>query len=453
MTDFATEMTVMRLATQFSSHGGTVAEDITALLPRINWTHLLWLGRQHGVLLLLHEALKFSSLAAFCPEPIFAQLRAFHEVNQLRSLARAREICQLQDLFDQHAIPAIPVDSWTAAYCLYGHANWVELAPTIHYLVPVEMQTRTEALLEAALHPTKANPEQLIHVGQTPVILNRGLGKHPAASRLWSHPGTFMLGGRTFRRLTPEHWLLQHVEKNGDHQHDQLLQAWKIAGLTKALRAEMNESLMIEARAFGLEEQLLSAVEDSHHALQRPLPPFLSARFRPQKKAPVDTGTATDDVKSPGFNVPYLSTPPRVMDRMLALADIGPRDVVYDLGCGDGRFVIKAVKDFQARGVGIDLDPVRIAEAEALAAEAGVSERATFVCGDIFEANLTETTVLCLYLMPEFHPRIHEQLRREARPGLRIVSHDYIFPGWPPEKTEIIRVGLSKTSQIYLWKI
>lgn len=126
---------------------------------------------------------------------------------------------------------------------------------------------------------------------------------------------------------------------------------------------------------------------------------------------------------------PFVPTPPEVVARMIQMAAIGRDDVVYDLGCGDGRMVIAAAKT-GARGVGIELDPALLDECRAAAEREGVSKRVRFVRMDAAKADLTEATVLLLYLLPESLEALAPVFDRDLRPGARIVSHDYKIPGW-----------------------
>ncbi|MEQ1908386.1 MAG: methyltransferase domain-containing protein [Vicinamibacterales bacterium] len=139
------------------------------------------------------------------------------------------------------------------------------------------------------------------------------------------------------------------------------------------------------------------------------------------------------------LDVIYVPTPDSVVKAMLDTAKVGPGDVVYDLGSGDGRIPIAAVRDFgAARGVGIELDPQRLAEARANAIAAGVNERVEFVQQDLFEADLSRATVIAMYLLPAINARLLPTLRR-LQPGTRIVSHNYdMGPGWKPSKTFVV---------------
>jgi SAM-dependent methyltransferase len=147
------------------------------------------------------------------------------------------------------------------------------------------------------------------------------------------------------------------------------------------------------------------------------------------------------------LDVWFVPTPHEVVDRMLYEAKVKATDVVYDLGCGDGRMVIAAAKQFGTRGVGVDLDPARIKEARAAAKAAGVEQLVTFRVGDMFETDLREATVVLLYLLPELNRRLKPKLFAELPPGARVVSHDFdMGKEWPPDRS--IKLG---SDGIYVW--
>jgi len=127
---------------------------------------------------------------------------------------------------------------------------------------------------------------------------------------------------------------------------------------------------------------------------------------------------------------PFVTTPNIVVDKMLRMAEIVRDDVLYDLGCGDGRIVISAAEKFGARGVGIDLDPRRIAESIAGARQAGVEHLVRFLNADIAAVDLSEATVVTLYLLTESNALLRPQLERQLKPGTRVLSHNYEMPGW-----------------------
>ena len=147
-------------------------------------------------------------------------------------------------------------------------------------------------------------------------------------------------------------------------------------------------------------------------------------------------------------DVIFVGTPPDVVDAMLAGAEVKNTDIVYDLGSGDGRIVIAAARKYGARGVGIEIDPERIKEAEENARKAGVSDKVRFIKADLFEADIREATVVTLYLLENLNVRLRPKLLRELRPGTRIVSHRFRMGDWQPEKS--MNVG---DRAVYFWTV
>jgi SAM-dependent methyltransferase len=149
---------------------------------------------------------------------------------------------------------------------------------------------------------------------------------------------------------------------------------------------------------------------------------------------------------------PYVPTPQDVVERMLELAGVTRGDVVYDLGCGDGRLVITAARKFGARGVGIDIDPERIAESEANARKAGVGALVTFRLQDAMKVDVSPATVVTLYLLSSSNLRLRPQLTAQLRPGARIVSHAFSMGDWTPEKVDTFRDANGSSRTLYLWR-
>jgi len=136
--------------------------------------------------------------------------------------------------------------------------------------------------------------------------------------------------------------------------------------------------------------------------------------------------------------VPYVPTPEKVVVEMLRMADVDKEDVLYDLGCGDGRIVITAAKELGCRGVGIDIDPVRIKESRENATNAGVSDRVEFFLMDLFETDISQATVVTLYLLSDVNIRLRPKLLRELESGTRVVSHDFDMKTWKPDGSTVI---------------
>jgi SAM-dependent methyltransferase len=147
-------------------------------------------------------------------------------------------------------------------------------------------------------------------------------------------------------------------------------------------------------------------------------------------------------------DVIYVPTSPEVVEAMLKMANVTKDDVVYDLGCGDGRIVVAAARAFGARAIGIDIDPQRIAEANANAKTAGVEGRVKFILGDLFEQDFHEATVVTLYLLNQLNLKLRPKLWKDLKPGTRIVSHAFDMGDWEPEQKQ--DVG---GTTIYLWRI
>lgn len=155
---------------------------------------------------------------------------------------------------------------------------------------------------------------------------------------------------------------------------------------------------------------------------------------------------ATARTRSP--DVIFVPTPNDVVNKMLEMAKVTAKDVVYDLGCGDGRIVITAAQRYGCRGVGIDIDPERIREATENVQKAKVADKVKFIQGDLFEADISEATVVTLYLLTELNLKLRPKLMKDLRPGTRVVSHAFSMGDWKPERTEHVN-GAS----VYLWRI
>lgn len=154
----------------------------------------------------------------------------------------------------------------------------------------------------------------------------------------------------------------------------------------------------------------------------------------------------------PKIDVIWVPSDVVVVRRMLQMAGVGRDDVVYDLGSGDGRIVIMAAREFGARGVGVDIDPELIRKARANAVTAGVADRVTFVEQDLFTADISQATVVAVYLSPDVNLRLRPKLQRELRPGARIVSHDYDLGDWPPEQTATVDFD-NRDHLVFLWRV
>ena len=150
--------------------------------------------------------------------------------------------------------------------------------------------------------------------------------------------------------------------------------------------------------------------------------------------------------------VPYVPTDDKIVERMLTIANVGKKDMLYDLGSGDGRIPITAAKKYGTRGIGVDIDPIRVKEANENAKKAGVTDKVKFVQQDLFETDIKSATVVTLYLLPEVNLRLRPKLLSDLKPGTRVVSHNYDMGDWTPLKSETINLN-GTDHYIYFWTV
>ncbi len=152
-------------------------------------------------------------------------------------------------------------------------------------------------------------------------------------------------------------------------------------------------------------------------------------------------------------DVPFVPTPQPVVDEMLRLARPTSNDVIYDLGSGDGRIIITAAQQYGARGVGIDINPDLVQRSRNRAEEAGVTDRVSFQQQDLFQTDLSEASIVTLYLLPSVNMRLLPKLLQELRPGTRIVSHNYDFGDWKPERVVQVESSSGGQHTVYYWVV
>lgn len=149
---------------------------------------------------------------------------------------------------------------------------------------------------------------------------------------------------------------------------------------------------------------------------------------------------------------PFVATPEDIVEKMLEFAKVGPTDVVYDLGCGDGRIVITAARKYGARGLGVDVDPKRIAESRANARNAGVESLVTFLLQDALTVDVSPATVVTLYLVATSNLRLRPMLTKLLAPGSRIVSHNFGMGDWEPNEVLNVKDARGTSRTLYLWR-
>ncbi|MEW6368449.1 MAG: class I SAM-dependent methyltransferase [Acidobacteriota bacterium] len=176
--------------------------------------------------------------------------------------------------------------------------------------------------------------------------------------------------------------------------------------------------------------------------------------FRYDSAGKLDLWTGSHGREDAEDLAPYVPTPPEVVGRMMEMAKVGKKDVVYDIGCGDGRIVIEAARKHGCRGVGIDIDPARIDESRENAARAGVEALVSFRLEDATMTDISAATVVTLYLLTESNELLRPKFDRELKPGTMVVSHNYPIPGWEAKEIESTRMTDSegKNHTIFLYR-
>ncbi|MCG6920240.1 MAG: methyltransferase domain-containing protein [Acidobacteria bacterium] len=193
------------------------------------------------------------------------------------------------------------------------------------------------------------------------------------------------------------------------------------------------------------------AFESAGRRLEYRLDPGGDYAFRYDGRQQVDLFLGSHGREDVPDLAPYVATPMSVVGRMLELAGVGPEDVVFDLGCGDGRIVVAAAERYGARGVGVDLDPRRIHEARRLAKTAGVEPLVEFRVEDATATDFSRATVLTLYLLPESNELLRPIMERRLASGARVISHEYEIPGWTPLHEEAVLEDGGAEHYLYMY--
>jgi len=200
----------------------------------------------------------------------------------------------------------------------------------------------------------------------------------------------------------------------------------------------------------GLEIQFQSASGEKDYQLD----PGRAYAFRYDEKGELELFEGSHGREDAVDLAPFVPTPMVVVEKMLEMAAVTKDDILYDLGCGDGRIVVTAARKYGARGVGIDLDPRRIAESQERARREGVASLVRFFQQDVMKADFSEATVVTLYLLPESNELLRPLLEMQLKPGTRVVSHNYEIPGWEEKQTgyEVVTAEDGTQHTIYLYR-
>ncbi len=430
-------------------------DELPPAFANINWQHLLWAANRHGLLWLLAEYVILPRMQEICPAGVYSQLQAVREVIHFKTLSRTREILKVYELFETAGIPAVCIEPWNTTVksgTLVFETKVDSQRQSLFFAVPESRRSDAETTLQAHGHTVKHDAQALVLPGSSPVILDSCRLPSCDTKAFWDGTVEWSLGGRKLKVLGQVQQLLQLCLRSGESSR-RLGEAWRIAACARSLSKEERAAWLAEAERLGIRSIVATRLASAHRSLKLPLPAPLN---QCQDDEGSSQGVALGEKSRSQFEslaAPYLPTTQKVLERMIALAEITSTDQVMDLGCGDGRLVVQAALKTGASGFGIDLNPIRVQEALALAEREDVSARVHFVCGDIFDADISAASVLFLYLLPVFYPRIQEELLPKGRAGLRIVSHDYCFPDWKPERCEIVRWGPMRYSIVYLWRL
>jgi hypothetical protein len=473
---------------------------VASLCEGVNWTYVLWIGTQQHALLFLDAAL-LRAPDGSCPEEIRAQLDTLRAPNLLKTMARGRELCRLRDELARRKITAIAAGGPAFAQRYYAQPALRQVgAQSFYYFHPAD-RIPAEMTLRELGYKLPTSPLDLASTERSQIHFRTELGTGDAKAGIWMDAEPFSFGGRTLLLPSPVGWLL-HLCWLGARRLWADFQCVYDVGILLRKNPTLDwVEIWTRATRLRLEDAVLLGLALSHEVLELKLPDpiarelsrrpaiartvaalarpfFIGPTAAPRLRTALQTrlvlqpgivkklrcvweharvalkfpsrGKADPEESLTPYGL-YSPTPLPIVEAMLRAAGVGANDLVCDLGCGDGRVVILAAEKFGARGLGIDSDPRRIAEARSAAAKRGVAERVTFVEADLLRTDIRDATVVCAYLQDFIYEKIRRKIDREA-PHARVVSHDFIFPNWPPDKSEIIRSSPLQTSQIYVWR-
>jgi methylase of polypeptide subunit release factors len=459
--------------------------------PDLDWQLIPWLGQWHGVLPTLHAC----ATPAASPLPVARLQRALaesDESNRLSLLGRLGEARLLAEKFRAAGLDVLLTSGWALGVRFLRCPEARQVDRSLGFLVAAPELERARQVARDGGYEVTPDPLRLHVPGRSLLALRTPepalkIGFGPSAPEI-------SVAGARVRVPSAEDWLLLRTGTGALPRVRELRRAADVVALTHQVRDW--EDVVARARAAqrwralgfvvlashalldlappehavaaladtGVRQLVEPFVRDAVHQPTRAIPRFESAR---REFALGDTPaqrlrTAARHVRRTLFPRTdrneslgrFAPTPQGVVNELIAFAEVGPDDVLIDLGCGDGRIVLAAARA-GARGIGVDSDPARIAEARAAAASAPASSpgRVEWRCADVGQVDVRDASVVTIYLQEFAYPRLRRQLLRQLRPGARIVSHDFIFPGWPPERSAIVRAGAAKCAVLHLWRV
>lgn len=479
----------------FSPAWGT--SEVSNGCANVNWTHLLWLARRSHGLLFVAEALRTE--AKNYPVEIRNQLEAYRECNLLNGLARVRELCRLHDKFTQSGVTPVIASNVAFAQCYWDPPELREVGPKSLFYIQANERPRAEEVLRELGYKSVISSLELSSTERSWIYLREKLGDRKDTSREILHDArAWDVGTRRLLVPSPAGWLLHLCWQAQRQQWSDLRSLYDIGVLLKktpsldwneiwerALRVQLTADVIVSValscrtaklelptklaqemqrapalarfverltsdhpQIFGWRQTLADQVRRQPTPWRKIL--YCGQEIRRRIRSRDKYDTESENALTP-YGL-YTPTPPVVADAMLDLAEVRHDDIVCDLGCGDGRIVTLAAEKFGCRGIGIDSDAKRISEAQALARRRGLHDRVTFIHRDLLQTSIRGATVVCIYLQGFVYEKVRRKIEREA-PGCRVVSHDFTFSRWLPEKTAIIRASPLRVSQIYLWRL
>jgi SAM-dependent methyltransferase len=416
-------------------------------LPPETWPSAIWLAQRHGVLTHLAAAVHAGIV---CPPAasVGEQLQTWSRASAFAYLAQCREVQTLESVLADFEVAGTVVSACTLARRFHSNPERYSRRSALTLLVPLQDRAAVEAHLGALGYSMVADGRRdLVEFGRSqirvrareewPVVRPIHLvGRDPVALEWWSH----VTHALTLRRTWSLSAALDVVATASRVDTDE----WRTLGTSLTPSDALVAQMAVTRHCFDV--------------LDLPYPAGLS-RVDSTTQARLRTafshhGLEPEDVVAPQADLGvYSPTPDLVVEAMLALAGVTAGDVVYDLGCGDGRLVVTAARQFGARAVGVEQDPDRADLARTCAQSAGVSDRVRIDVGDLRSVDLSDASVVCLYLAPSAYAELQLWLRSALRPGTRVVSHEMSFAGWAPEDAAVVGWGGVRASLIYLWRI
>jgi len=426
---------------------------------------LLWLAQRHRVLLHLAQATLVDAADA-ANSSVTAGLSGYRRNAGVKHLAAARELRLLHGALQERAVTASFASGWVMGERYYPARSLREIGDQVRVFVqPADRAAAVEALSGLGYVLGPRDPLALHTLGRSRVTLDD-------ATEVWESARRLTLLDVQISVPGPEAWLGRVLAPRGPRPRILTLErACDVIALCDQADFDW-ELLWREADRIGRRLRIVAGIAASYALLDREPPPAVRAmligpRMGSARDFLVASSTAVVRPRPHGLakrlrvlapqEQPSIGrfspTPLAVVDRMLAVAHVAPGDVVYDLGCGDGRIVQRAAEVFGATAIGVDRDPLLLAQARTEAAARGLGSRVQFVEQDVFDVDVSQATVICLYLQRFAYRKIEHWLKASAMPGTRIVSHDVGFPDWVPDSTEIVVSDGLRASFVYCWTI